>query len=368
MARMQTAIVEDVRLDPRSPRAVTREFRALVGAGARLRPVGEAREDPDALLAARYAPRYRFDLFDASYWVTGYRWDDNINFVVAYVGLRRAGEATPREIFPRLFYKDSSLVWRVATHFVHTEDENWIGKGDVRRYRAHDGDYLASAEETANLPFEIQAALNEVSHAERARRDDDAVHLVLRRGPSDRIRPYADYTGPRRRAEEEFRIHGGRPIAWFERANDPRSLRFAAGYEPDFRRAGQIDVATSSSRLYGGPIRKVRVASRNRLVQYQFVVATRHLWVNPPQALTTEIMSYGVRTVDVLADEELFVPGYEFHYLDDTVEPPELHSQIPPGFVGAPSEIDPHRADATPWTAALPVVREFRRRVLPRLP
>lgn len=365
---MQTAIVEDVQLDPRPPRAVTREFRELVRGGARLRPAGEAREEPELLLEPSYVPRYRFDLFRASYWVTGYRWDENINFVVAYVGLRREGEERPRELFPRLFYKDSSLVWRVATHFVHSDDENWIGKGDVRWYPAHDGDYLASAEETSNLPFEIQSALNVVSQAQRARRDDDAVHLVLRRGPTDRIRPYADYTGPRRRAEEEFRVNDGRPIAWFERADDPASLRFSEGFEPDLRRGGLIDVATSSSRLYGGPIRKVRVASRNRLVQYQFVVGADHLWVNPPQALTTEIMSYGVRTVDVLADEELFVPGYEFHYLDNTVEPPELHSQIPAGFVGAPSEIDPHRADASPWTEALPIVRAFRRRVLPRLP
>lgn len=365
---MQTAIVEDVQLDPRSPRVVMREFRELVAQGARLRPAGEGREDPAVFLTPAYAPGYRFDLFQASYWVTGYRWDDNINFVVAYVGLRKEGEAAPKELFPRLFYKDSSLVWRVATHFVHTEDENWIGKGDVRWYAMHDGDYLASAEETANLPFEIQSALNDVSHAQRARRDDHAVHLVLRRGPTDRIRPYADYTGPRRRAEKVFRINGGESITSFAREGDPKSLRFADGFEPDFRRAGQIDVAISSSRLYGGPIRKVRIASRNRLVQYQFVVANEHLWVNPPQALTTEIMSYGVRTVDVLADEELFVPGYEFHYMDDTVEPPELHSQIPTGFVGPASEIDPHRADATPWTEELPVVREFRRRVLPRLP
>ena len=26
------------------------------------------------------------------------------------------------------------------------------------------------------------------------------------------------------------------------------------------------------------------------------------------------------------------MPGYEYHYVDDSVEPPELHSQIPPGL------------------------------------
>jgi len=58
------------------------------------------------------------------------------------------------------------------------------------------------------------------------------------------------------------------------------------------------------------------------------------------------------------------VPGYEYHYLDESVEPPEWVSQIPAGFVGAPSEVDDSRADASPWLERLPVIREFRRKVL----
>jgi hypothetical protein len=65
-----------------------------------------------------------------------------------------------------------------------------------------------------------------------------------------------------------------------------------------------------------------------------------------------------VRTVDVVADEDVFVPGYEYHYLEDGV----LYSQIPPGFAGAASDVDPTRADASPWLEKLPVIQEFRRR------
>ena len=62
------------------------------------------------------------------------------------------------------------------------------------------------------------------------------------------------------------------------------------------------------------------------------------------------------------------MPGYEYHYLDDTVDPPEWVSQIPAGYVGEPSEIDASRCDASPWIERLPVVREFRRRVLGQRP
>ncbi len=75
-------------------------------------------------------------------------------------------------------------------------------------------------------------------------------------------------------------------------------------------------------------------------------------------------MSYGVRTIDVMADEDVFIPGYEYHFVDDTENPPVLVSQIPQGFVGEASEFDPSRADASPWLDRLPVVQEFRSRVL----
>jgi hypothetical protein len=105
------------------------------------------------------------------------------------------------------------------------------------------------------------------------------------------------------------------------------------------------------------------VVSTNRVIQWQFVATPSSCWVVPPQALTTELSSYGVRTVDVEAAEELCVPGYEYHYLDDSQDPPQLYSQIPAGFAGAISTVDPARADASPWLDRLPVIEQFRRAI-----
>ena len=70
-----------------------------------------------------------------------------------------------------------------------------------------------------------------------------------------------------------------------------------------------------------------------------------------------------MRTIDVNADEDLFVPGYEYHFMDEAEDPPTLYSQIPRGYAGEISEVDPARADASPWLERLPVIQEFRRAI-----
>jgi hypothetical protein len=100
------------------------------------------------------------------------------------------------------------------------------------------------------------------------------------------------------------------------------------------------------------------VLSTNRRVQYLFLASPTHVWLGPPQLLTTELSTYGVRTHEVLADEDLFLPGYEYHEDGD--------SQIPASFAGAPHPDHPDRADTSAWLEALPVVRAFRAEVLQR--
>ena len=356
---LASRVVSGILPDEKTPQQVAREFRRLVDCGLELRPAGAARRDPARLLASGYTPRYAVRLFDAVFYLTNLREDHNFRFFVAYVTPEAGGPAA----FPRIFYKDSSLVWRSATHFIRTDAENWIGKGDVKVVAVDGDELICSAEETTNLPFEIQAALDVLSRrGSRVVRDHRAVPLVLRRAPERRIEPYRDFLAPRRRARSDprNRIHGERPIAWFTRPGDPTSLRFARGFEPDFAR-GVVEESRSKSNLYGGEIRKLRILSRNRRIQYQFVAGPKQVWIIPPQALTTELSSYGVRTLDVVADEDLFVPGYEYHYLDASTDPPRLHSQIPAGFAGAQSEVDPSRADASPWLERLPVIAAFRR-------
>ncbi len=368
---LETQIVTGIRPCELTKAQVAREFRALIDHGARIRPSGRARAKPSLLLSLGYVPRHRLRLFDTLYYLTDLRYYEDARFFVAYVLLGVDQATRSREIFPRFFYKDASLVWRSASHFARSESENWIGKGDLKRVPENGGLALYSAEETTNLPLEIQPALDLISRkADRVRRDLRALDLVLRRAPDHRIEPYRDFSAPRRRAASDPRnlIHQGESVAWFTRRNDPSSLRFARGYEPDFAR-GILEVTHSGSRLYGGKIRKFRILSGNNKIQYQFVAAPRHIWIVPPQALTIEISSYGVRTIDVWADEDLFVPGFEYHYMDDSEQPPRLYSQIPEGFAGEISEIDSSRADASPWLERLPVIRDFRRAIrFPRAP
>lgn len=364
---LEKEIVESSAPADLTPRQVRREFEGLLDQGVALRPAGEAKEDPESLLWG-HAPRHKVRLFDTAYYLTDLRYDDDLGFFVAYV--YREGTRAPRQraIHPRIFYKDVSLVWRAATHFIATDEENWVGKGDLKVAMVDGEEVEYGAEETTNLPLEIQCALDVVSRrVKRARRDDDAMALILRHAPPDRFEPYRDFTGPRRRAMADPRnlVNRGKPVAWFARPGDPGSLRFAAGFAPDFEK-GILEVGRSGSRLYGGEVRKFRILSRNREIQYQFLAAPRHVWIVPPQTLTREIMSYGVRTVDVHADEDLCVPGFEYHFMDEDEDPPCLHTQIPQGFAGAPSEEDPSRADASPWLEKLPVIQEFRRKV--RLP
>jgi hypothetical protein len=360
-------IVARVSPASQTPREIARELRALLRAGARLRPAGEGRRDPEALLAPAYAPRYGLELFGTRFYLTALRsGPDDLQFFVAYVLLPAA---RAHSIHPRIFFKDISLVWRCATHWIHSEREYWVGKGDLKPAVVDGVEELYSAEETTNLPLELQTALDALSRrGGPARRDDRALHLVLRTAPDDRVAAYGDFTAPRRRACADPRnlVNRGRPVAWFTRENDPASLRFARGYEPDLGR-GLLATSRSRSRLYGGAVRKFRILSANGRIQYLFLAAPRHVWIAWPQALTHELSSYGVRTVDVEADERLCVPGYEYHFLDDSVDPPRFHSQIPPGFAGAPSALEPAWADASAWLEELPVIQAFRRRMgIPR--
>lgn len=341
------------------PASVARRFRAELANGAKLTPAGLAKDDPDVFLSRRYLPRYELELFDARYFLTDMRFDDALGFLVGYVQLGAAGTRRARSIYPRIFYKDSSLVWRVGSHFVHDEDEYWIGKGDLGTESRDGSEYEVTVEETTNLPFEIQFALDEVSRRKKRIRDDDAIELVLRNGGSGRIAPYADFTRSRRAASARYAINGDRPIASFTRKGDPASLKLVRGFEPDFK-AGVLEKETSMSKFFGGRLLKVRVLSVNRAAQYLFFASPTHVWVNPPQALSTEISTFGVRTIDVHAHDDLCVPGYEYHEEDE--------SQIPDGYAGEPHPKDPHRSDASAWLNELPIVQQFRREVLGEAP
>jgi hypothetical protein len=247
-----------------------------------------------------------------------------------------------------------------------TPDDLWIGKGDTVVTQDGDEEVTESREATTDLPIELQPALEALNRLpRRVPSDDAALHQVLRQGPDDRIAAYSDFTEPRRRARSNprNRVNRGRSVAWFARKHDPASLRFAPGFEPDLD-AGILERGGFGSKIYGGAIERYRILSRNRIIQYLFFAGPHQVWIAPPQATTTQLSSYGVRTIDVESDEDLSLPGYEYHYMDDSEDPPVLFSQIPPGFAGPLCPTDDARADASPWLDRIPIVQAFRRRVL----
>ncbi|MBT5220857.1 MAG: hypothetical protein HOI35_13195 [Woeseia sp.] len=159
------------------------------------------------------------------------------------------------------------------------------------------------------------------------------------------------------------RISNNKSIVWFEVPADPRSLKFTSGFEPNF--SNNLDLSVSRSSAYGGRIEKYRIASRNERIQYLIVAGPTHVWIVNPQALTTELSTYGLRSVDVITDEDLCIPGYEFF---DNEGAGQIHSQIRDGLAGDLFPVDPDRTDASPCSEKMPVVKAFRRAILTSRP
>lgn len=346
--------------DNKSPRQVSDELRRLLDSGHPLRVDGQAKADPDQLLRIGYTPKYKIELFGNRFFLCNRRDAEGLKVMPGYVLPAARGRGRLAPVHARVFYKDSSLVWRAAPHYINTPDAHWIGKGAVRWMDKRGERGWFTAEETTNLPLEMQAALDQVSQRGPRRRNDKRIlSLVLRNAPSSRVYPYRDFEAPRERAmkTKANRVNNNRHIAWFTDDYDPASLKFEPGFEPDFD--ALIDVSTSRSSMYGGEIKKYRIESRNRRIQYLFVTGPHHVWIVNPQPFTIELSSYGLRTVDAIVDEDLLIPGYEFY---DNAGTGELDDQIPSGFAGDVCPLDPDRADASPWNERMPVIRAFRRK------
>jgi len=353
-----------------SPGRVGREFMGLIDSGAKIKVAGAARHDPLSLFSSGFRPKYRIDLFDSRIYLTNVQQVPELRFFVAYVvqPIPQPTNGSVRPIiYPRIFYKDLSLVWRSASHFSRNDEGIWVGKGDVRPVIVDGKEYITSIESTTDLPLEMQNALDQiVKLTKRPRGNEFTLDLILKRSPNDRVEPYRDFTDPRVRAasNKSNLIHGGRPVAIFTRENDPTSLKISRGFEPDFKN-GILETSQSKSKLYHGLLRRFRILSTNKKIQYYFFAGPQHAWIIPPQAITTELSSYCVRTIDVVADDDLFIPGYEYHHLEETASGKmQLYTQIPQGFAGEACPFDDAKADASPWLDQIPVIRQFRKEVL----
>jgi hypothetical protein len=349
--------VVSVRPERIPPAKVQQELRSLLGSNGKLiLPNGH---QPRTVLR-KYPPRYLLRLFDTTFYLSRVLQNEDIRFFFAYLSQARA----PNKVFARLFYKDVSLIWRCASHYASFDTGVWIGKGAVSTVVDKGVQYLESIESTTDLPLEMQTALEAFSHRLKIiPYDEQAITIALRRAPRQRIEPYRDFIQPRlRAAQDPTKLpNKGRPLARFRRNNDPTSLRFTPGFEPDFS-TGVWERAELTSSLYGGDVTRYRILSSNRLIQFSLVASKRHYFVAAVQSVDQRLSSFGVRVVDAVVDERLLLPGYDYHFLDDETDPPQLHSQIPVGFAGAPSPNDPSRADTSKWLNNVPMLKEFARR------
>lgn len=221
-----TRVVPSAAPADKTSRQVEREFRALLDRGAKLVVAGTGRGDPLALLADGYTPKHAVTLFGYSFFLANVRQNPLLRFFPAYVVPPPDSQGRIR-IYPRIFYKDISLTWRSGSHVVHTDDELWIGKGDTRVTPTGAYEIVETMEATTELPFELHGALDLIMRKARViRRDTQILTRILHNAPAHRIEPYSDFTQPRRRAAavRSNLINGGKPIAWFERDDDPRSL------------------------------------------------------------------------------------------------------------------------------------------------
>ena len=355
-------IIKNVAPKNWSTKQVGLEFKRLLANGYRLETKGQAKNRAPDYLSRTRPPKHSVDLFGIRYFLSDIRREAGFRFFIAYLVMPQVGIHRKR-IYPRIFYKDSSLIWRSASHLIKTNNEHWVGKGDLKPVVEDGNINYYSAEETTNLPYEIDAALDIISRSSpEVIVDKIAQEMVLRNAPEDRVEPYSDFTLPRTKAMKnpDYSINDSHKIAWFAKPSDPGSLSFAPGFKPDFKH-GLIDTSESRSKMYGGLITKYRIASKNRQVQYLFITGKTQAWIIHPQPLDNLLISYGVRAVDANIDDDLGIPGFEFHYLEHENEPDSLYSQIPKGFVGPASEADPDRASASPWIEKLSVMKDFRK-------
>ena len=360
-----TKIVDSVQRVASSSSVIGQEFVRRLDAGAKLVVAGEAKKTPGKLLSKGLKPKHRIDLFDTSFYFTNVRQIPELRYFVVYVA-PRSSSPYRQKIYARIVYKDLSLAWRCASHLIVEEDGIWVGKGDIADADLDGEIMIVSKEATTDLPIEMQTGIERLlAFGGKPKGGEWPLHAVLRQSPTDRVEPYADFVSPRRKAQANLAnlINRGVSIARFKKKNDPRSLAIVEGFEPDFDK-GIIESSRSKSRLYGGSLLRTRVLSVNQRIQYYFYAGPKHVWLMPPQALTTELSSYGVRTIDVEADDDLFIPGYEYHHFEETNNGPELYSQIPPGYAGEICPFDDVKADASPWLDEIPLIKRFRETVL----
>ncbi len=247
---------------PLSPAKVESEFMELIDGKIKLVVKGSAKKNPKILLSKGLKPKHKIRLFDTTFYLTDPQTTPELLYVVAYI-------LKGSTLYARILYKDISLIWRCASHCTYIKQELWVGKGDIKTVLDEEYEMTFSDESTTDLPLEMQTAMEHILQQSDKQRGSVAdIMSVLQKAPGERVAPYADFRIPRKKANSNPKnlVNKGRSVASFMNPNDPRTLKIVKGFEPDFKK-GIIEQSKSSSKLYGGPLKRFRILSVNKKIQ-----------------------------------------------------------------------------------------------------
>ncbi|MCX5701739.1 MAG: methyltransferase domain-containing protein, partial [Candidatus Omnitrophica bacterium] len=296
------------------------------------------------LLQNGFVPQYKISLNGMDYYLSK-PYTSQRNGRPYFIGFlhRINPETGVEEIFARTIYKSNSQnIWRIASS---EGPGGWIGKG-------------LEDEMTTNAPLEIQSSLEKLCL--------DNGKLEIKEGFYDDLEKRADFKSP-----EEFNhtillhgeeLNGGISIGSFAETGNPESYRFQNGFEPDFNN-GVIEEFNTYSPIYGD-VESYRMLSNNKQVQFVFNVDRENrVWIGAVQSVTPRFTRFGVRAdrIDIGAMEMENIEGVN-RPVDILMPASEYDTQIPKGYIGN------HKADryydASPFIDKIPVIKEFRQKVL----
>jgi len=279
VSRIRHRLFQPSRSD-RAPRQIERAFRELLDAGVELRPTGKTRNRPARLLSLGYAPKHAIELFDTTFYLTNVRENFYVRFFVAYVVQPTRGRCQDRTSAILLQRRRAQLAFGVAhrasaRRFLDRKGDVETVIQTVRSTSLARVDYRSADRNAART----RSALPEgEDDSDRRRRGE----LILRTAPGDASsRTRLQRAASARQSEPRNLVNGGRSVAWFARKNDPTSLRFARGFEPDLDAGSWRQRNHEPSLWRSGPL--LPILSRNRRIQYLFMGAPRHVWIIPPQ-------------------------------------------------------------------------------------
>jgi len=226
-----------------------------------------------------------------------------------------------------------------------------MGKGDVRWYAT------STATRSSHVRGDHEPAARDPG---RTRRADSALRASARRHP--RRRPSA---APCARSPPSSRTRLSRAAAaravGAAQSDPPRPRRRVvhAPQRPDSLRFAPGSSPTRARRGRGEPLFTASTAARSavpdpvahRRIQYQFVGGPRTPGSSRPRPLHRD-HAVGVRAIDVHAARSCASRASEYCYVDETTQPPTLHSQIRKASPESRASSTPSRLDASAWIGA----------------